>query len=268
MKYLDPLLLKGESVEESTSHFNPHLLNESSRPIPSLLASSLSGVSQTSINSEVSEIDSMNPPSEVITDKTGIDMKGIIDIDMNYILAMIANLPPAYTLKNDMIVFHEESDSNKYEKKDEFCYDDHNFDIVSIDDDHSENPYSTMNIQDILRSQRYSNTNSSSISSYTDSLPPLKLPNMNVVVDMMYEKYTESMEDYLRSSAYINAHPSLFKWDDICKDKLSEEQMLINQSNFKSNDEESPPPNATSQQKEMVGDLYLDTQVIALYDDS
>ena len=243
-------------------------MNESSHPIPSLLASSLSGLSQASINSEVSEIDSMNPPSEVITDKAGIDMKGILVVYMNYILAMIANLPPAYTLKNDMIVFHEESDSNKYEKKTDFCYDDHNFDIVSIDDDHSENPYSTMNIQDILRSQRYSNTNSNSSSSYTDSLPPLKLPNMNVVVDMMYEKYSESMEDDLRSSAYINSHPSLFNWDCICKDQLTEEQMIINQSNFKSNDEEeeSPPPNATSQQKEIIGDLYLDTQVIALYD--
>ena len=63
-------------------------MNESSHPIPSLLASSLSGLSQASINSEVSEIDSMNPPSEVITDKAGIDMKGILVV---YIELYISN---------------------------------------------------------------------------------------------------------------------------------------------------------------------------------
>lgn len=178
---------------------------------------------------------------------------------------MVANLPPAYQLRNDLIIFHEDSESSYYKKEEDFCYDDHNFDIVSIEDDHCENPYSTKNIQDILRSQHYLNTTRTA-TVQTDSLPPLKLPNMNVVVDMMYEKYVESVEEQLRTQQYINSHPSLFNWSSICKEQVESNQMT-SPSNYKLNDDEEPN-NGPNLHKEIIGDLYLDTQVIGLYDPS
>lgn len=201
-----------------------------------------------------------------MTDETTIDMISTFCILLFSSVGMVANLPPAYTNKNDMIVFHDDSDSTYYKKREDFCYDDHNFDIVSIEDDHCENPYSTMNIQDILRTQRYSNTTDGRASSYTDSLPPLKLPNMNVVVDMLYEKYSESVEEHLRTEAYIKNHPSLFDWDSICKEQTTQSESLLNQTSFKSNDEEEASSvNGQTLPKETIGDLYLDTQVISLY---
>ena len=70
---------------------------------------------------------------------------------------LAANIPAAYVIKKEQIFFHDDSNRSSRTKRspDAFCYDDHNFDNVMIDDDYFENPYSTTNIQDILRNHRY-----------------------------------------------------------------------------------------------------------------
>ena len=109
-----------------------------------------------------------------------------------------------------------------------FCYDDHNYAVVTIDADCSENPYSTRNIQDILRSHRYSYTQFGDEGERDDAtagdpstLPPLKLPNMNVYVDMMVERAVASKEVAIRKQRFVAEHPSLFQWDSLTEIQLT-----------------------------------------------
>ena len=46
-----------------------------------------------------------------------------------------------------------------------------------------------------------------------NTLPPLKLPNMNVMVDMMADRALASKEISLNSKLFKLQHPSLFAWD-------------------------------------------------------
>ena len=174
---------------------------------------------------------------------------------------MVASIPPAFVIRSDQIVFHDDLPSTPVDSH-EFCYDDHNFDHISYDDDYSENPYSTMNIHDIMREHRYS-LNYSLPGGYTaedgdSQLPPLKLPNMNVVVDMLYERSCDSVEEQLIGSRYEASHPSLFSWDLIDMSDLDERSMDINQP-FHSNDADSDEEKYNFPS---IGDLYLDTQVV------
>lgn len=70
---------------------------------------------------------------------------------------MASAIPPAYVIRSDQTVFRDDLDktTTNTTKSEEYCIDDHNFALVSIDSDYSENPYSTTNIQDILRSHQY-----------------------------------------------------------------------------------------------------------------
>ena len=152
---------------------------------------------------------------------------------------MVANIPPAFVLRSDQIVFHDDVPATPPGTH-EFCYDDHNFDHINYDDDYSENPYSTMNIHDIVRDHLYS-LNYSLTGRFADrdgesQLPPLKLPNMNGVVDLIYERCRESVEERLLCRRYEAAHPSLFRWDVIDASEVDEESMFINQKQFQSNE--------------------------------
>lgn len=183
---------------------------------------------------------------------------------------MASNIPPPYIIKNEQIVFHEDGDRSGYMKPftpENFCYDDHNFDNVMIDDDHFENPYSTSNIQDILRNHRYTlNPDEQDGMHHVDDniLPPLKLANMNTLVDLMYERCIESKEEYLLCEKYKATHPSVFGWEKLSQDAV-EMETTIDGEKFLCNEEEGkegvPQKN---ENKEIIGDLYLDTQVISM----
>lgn len=178
---------------------------------------------------------------------------------------MVANIPPAFVLRSDQIVFHDDLPSTPQDSH-EFCYDDHNFDHINYDDDYSENPYSTMNIHDIVRDHLYS-LNYSLTGRFADrdtgsELPPLKLPNMNVVVDLMYERCRESVEERLMCRRYEAAHPSLFRWDVIDASEVDEESMYINQKQFQSNESAGESEEEKESGFESIGDLYLDTQIV------
>ena len=75
-------------------------------------------------------------------------------ISLSLLLEVASSIPPAYVIRSDQTIFHDDLDKQPPSKSTEFCIDDHNFALVSIDSDYSENPYSTMNIQDILRSHQ------------------------------------------------------------------------------------------------------------------
>ena len=178
---------------------------------------------------------------------------------------MVANIPPAFVLQSDQIVFHDEMPATPQDAR-EFCFDDHNFDHINYDDDYSENPYSTLNIHDIVRDHLYS-LNYSLTGSYAEGdagseLPPLKLTNMNVVVDMMYERCRESIEERLRCRRYEAAHPSLFRWDVIDASEVDEESMFINQKQFQCNESAGESEEERGGGFESIGDLYLDTQIV------
>lgn len=178
---------------------------------------------------------------------------------------MVANIPPAFVLRSDQIVFHDDLPATPQDSH-EFCFDDHNFDHINYDDDYSENPYSTMNIHDIVRDHLYS-LNYSLTGRFADrdtgsELPPLKLPNMNVVVDLMYERCRESVEERLMCRRYEAAHPSLFRWDRIDASEVDEESMYINQKQFQSNESAGESEEEKESGFESIGDLYLDTQIV------
>ena len=147
---------------------------------------------------------------------------------------------------------------------------------MSIDDDHFENPYSTTNIQDILRNHRYELKLSLKIR-YTlnptqeisgnmtmnleeNVLPPLKLPNMNVFVDMMIEQARSSKEIALKRKSFMMTHPSLFAWESVLDsqcdgfDGIPEETQL--------NDAASDGSLEKERGCELIGDLYLDMQIV------
>ena len=139
-------------------------------------------------------------------------------------------IPPALTVKADDIVYNEEERSEK--KESAFDIDDRNFMTVTVDEDTCDNPYSTMNIQGILRNHRYAvNPNGHVFVNAIENeehttLPPLKLPNMNVVVDMMVDRVINSISDEVRVSVYERDHPSLFAWDFVLGDSTEEEIMV------------------------------------------
>lgn len=183
-------------------------------------------------------------------------------------------------IRSDQTIFHDDVDHTPTPiSTEEFCYDDHNFAVVSIEDDHFENPYSTMNIQDILRNHRYmpnyrvmcrytlNPTQEDSRSAGTDMtenvLPPLKLPNMNVYVDMMVEQAGASKEIALNKRIFMIRHPSLFVWDslsDIQFDGVSYTEGG-NDSN-EMNDNTSDCSIEKERGCELIGDLYLDMQIV------
>lgn len=181
---------------------------------------------------------------------------------------MAANIPPAYIIKKEQIVFHDDSTRLSHTRRspDTFCYDDHNFDNVMIDDDYFENPYSTANIQDILRNHRYTlnpDEPSSQLEIDDNVLPPLKLTNMNSLVDLMQESYAASKDSWLQYQQYKKNHPSLFEWEELSASAM-ELETAVNGEKFACNEEEDEGIQPKNESKEMIGDLYLDTQVIAV----
>ena len=90
------------------------------------------------------------------------------------------------------------------------------------------------------------------------TLPPLKLPNMNVAVDMMTERAMASRELSLDRQIFELQHPSLFAWDG-----LEEIQHYKGKSLKKTNDmhedrEEEEEGNDKYEKN------YIDMQVLVL----
>lgn len=184
------------------------------------------------------------------------------------LIDLAANIPAAYVIKKEQIFFHDDSNRSSRTKRspDAFCYDDHNFDNVMIDDDYFENPYSTTNIQDILRNHRYTlspDEPNGELVIDDNVLPPLKLTNMNSLVDLMQESCAASKESWVRFQQYKAKHPSLFEWEELSADATALET-TVNGERFACNEEEGEGVQAKNENKEMIGDLYLDTQVIAV----
>ena len=100
-----------------------------------------------------------------------------------------------------------------------FDVDDRNFRTVIVDEDNSENPFNTRSLQGVLRNHRYSlNPNARGYANAIANeehvvLPPLKLPNMNVVVDMMVDRAINSVRDEAEVCVFEREHPGLFAWD-------------------------------------------------------
>lgn len=187
-----------------------------------------------------------------------------------------------YVIRSDQTIFHDDVDHSPTPiAEEEFCYDDHNFAIVSIEDDHFENPYSTTNIQDILRNHRYGRSifilnrytlnptqevsGSATTNLEENVLPPLKLPNMNVYVDMMVEQARSSKEIALRRQSFVMCHPSLFVWDSILDSQYdgSGVEGVTNENVL--NDAASDGSIEKERGCELIGDLYLDMQIVDVY---
>ena len=77
----------------------------------------------------------------------------------------------------------------------------------------SDNPFATTNIQDILRNHQYSINPDTPNGTGFIQLPPLKLPDMNVQVNLLVERCINSLEEEATVHLYERDHPSLFAWD-------------------------------------------------------
>ena len=178
-----------------------------------------------------------------------------------------------YVIRSDQTIFHEEEHVTPTAEE-SFCYDDHNYAVVTIDADCSENPYSTRNIQDILRSHRYSYTQFGDEGERDDStagdpstLPPLKLPNMNVYVDMMVERAVASKEVAMEKRRFVAEHPSLFQWDSLTEIQLTSTRGTLSRAITETNemvDSESDEGELDNGDK-IIGDAYLDMQIIQVW---
>ena len=174
-----------------------------------------------------------------------------------------------YVIRSDQTIFHEEEHVTP-KAEESFCYDDHNYAVVTIDADCSENPYSTRNIQDILRSHRYSYTQFGDEGERDDAtagdpstLPPLKLPNMNVYVDMMVERAVASKEVAIRKQRFVAEHPSLFQWDSLTEIQLTSTHGTLSTAISDANDvEDSESEEEQDDGDKIIGDAYLDMQII------
>ncbi|KAK8824201.1 hypothetical protein WA556_003525 [Blastocystis sp. ATCC 50177/Nand II] len=253
-KYLD---LPADGTECESRPSLPHLEGNDA-PLTEMAKSAFEGEDQIHMMNKTSETsDSFASLSEG-GHPTGIDMSHLA-----------ANIPAAYVIKKEQIFFHDDSNRSSRTKRspDAFCYDDHNFDNVMIDDDYFENPYSTANIQDILRNHRYTlspDEPNGELVIDDNVLPPLKLTNMNSLVDLMQESCAASKESWVRFQQYRAKHPSLFEWEELSADATALET-TVNGERFVCNEEEGEGVQAKNENKEMIGDLYLDTQVIAVF---
>ena len=120
------------------------------------------------------------------------------------------SIPEPVVIRPDQIVYHEEE---KTPVEVEFSVDDHSFREIIISQDCNDNPYATTNIQDILRNHHYSLNEDSPAGEPSIELPPLKLPDMNMQIDIMIERCKYSIEEEAHCRIYERDHPSLFAWD-------------------------------------------------------
>lgn len=130
------------------------------------------------------------------------------DVDLKFVHKSI---PEPLVIRADQVVYHEEE---KIPAETEFSVDDHSFREVIISQDFSDNPYSTTNIQDILRSHRYWLPSDNDPEGCVD-LPPLKLPDMTVQVNLVAERCMHSIEEEANARIFERDHPSLFAWDSL-----------------------------------------------------
>ena len=120
------------------------------------------------------------------------------------------SIPEPTVIRVDQITYHEEHHSPIHT---EFNVDDHNFREIIISQDMSDNPFATTNIQDILRNHQYCINPDTPNGSGFIQLPPLKLPDMNVQINLLVERCISSLEEEATVHLYERDHPSLFAWD-------------------------------------------------------